>query len=79
MTAWKAERECSIGSPSRNANMTIAHTAKIGVWVPSLIADHSWCAGIPPSLEKLHSILHDPAHSFDHSIPLICPLLSNVA
>lgn len=60
VTAWNADVECSMGRPSRNAKVTIAQTARMGVCVLSLMADQSWWKGIPPSLEKLHSILHTP-------------------
>ena len=59
VTAWKAEVECNMGRPSRKAKVTMAHTDRMGVCVPSLMADHSWWKGMPPSLEKLHSILHN--------------------
>ncbi len=57
MTAWNADVECSMGRPSKKAKVTMAHTDKMGVCVLSLMADQSWWNGIPPSLEKLQSIL----------------------
>lgn len=58
VTAWKAAVEWSMGRPSRNAKLTIAQTARIGVPEVGLMADHRRWNGIPPSRLKDQSILN---------------------
>lgn len=56
-TALKAVEELSMGRPSRKARQTMSQTASSGVCVNSLMELHRRWKGMPPSREKLYSIL----------------------
>ena len=56
-TAEKATVELSMGKPRMNANVTMAHTALMGVPVSRLTLLHRRWPGTPRSRENDHSIL----------------------
>jgi hypothetical protein len=81
-TALKAVDELSMGRPSRNARQTMSQTASSGVCVNSLMELHRRWKGMPPSREKLYSILRTKlpdqarhAHDMHAQQPLTRPVL----